>query len=586
MNNVQQAVQNALSSIEQPKKVKRAFYDFSVSPHSFDFAVFLMAARANDCDEVVLVPGTRWVKGKDGKPEIFQKCTPGEVEYRLNNLIKGLCPTAIECQTREEAKQLWHPDCFPPGYTVDKPVQAHTVGAILKQLKILPFMPSEEYTAKVTNDGWNDPKMVAITIRQSHIKSGRNSTIEEWIKAADWMFSIGLAPVFIPDTENPDTDFGGHRVCKEASKDVQYRLAMYEKAYLNVGVNNGPMALNMFSRRPMLYFRPITHGYHESTAEFWRACGVPVRSQMPWFSILQRIVWEGTDDFENIKLNVGRWLTAKEEGKDEWPLAVAPTYPIYGVGEKELRASQMTAAKKAAEENGWKHMIRKSHGQDVMSIVCYGPSLKDTWKHIKRPIMTVSGAHDFLVGRGIVPDYHMDCDPREHKVKMLHPARAVKYRMATCCHPSLWEKLKGYDVELWHLHNDQHTEEWVRENDPGANMLGGGSTAGMRALEVASMLGYRRFEIHGMDSSYESVEVRHAGPHDGKKHNLVEVNVDGAWYQSSPQMVEAAKEVITFIQNYDCELAFHGRGLTQAMVSHFLRRFRVIELPTRKKELA
>lgn len=572
--------------MEMQKQSKRAFYDFACSPYSYDFAVFLMAARANDCEEVVLVPGKRMVKGPDGKPVEFQKCTPGEQEYRLNGIIKGLCPKAIECRTREEAKTLWHEDCFPPGYTVEQPVQAHTVGAILKQLRIMPFMPTEEYTNQVTADGWNDPKMAVITIRQSHIKSGRNSTIEEWVKAADWMQSIGMDPVFVPDTEYPDQPFGDHKSCKKAAMDVQYRLALYEKAYLNIGVNNGPMALNMFSRRPMLYFRPITHGYYESTAEFWRSCGVPVRSQMPWFSILQRIIWEGTDDFQNIKLNVERWLKAREEDKDDWPLAVAPTYPIYGVMDKDERAAQMTAAMVAAKENGWKQMVRKSHGKDVMSIVCYGPSLKQTWKHIKRPIMTVSGAHDFLIGRGVVPDYHVDCDPREYKTKILHPCKAVKYRMATCCHPSFWEKLKGYDVELWHLHNDVHTEEWVRKNDPGANMLGGGSTAGMRALEVASMLGYRRFEIHGMDASYESETVRHAGEHFGKKQNLVEVNVDGEWHKSSPQMVEAAKEVITFIQNYDCEIKFHGTGLVQAMVQHFLRRFCVIEIPHGKKRSA
>jgi len=53
------------------------------------------------------------------------------------------------------------------------------------------------------------------------------------------------------------------------------------------------------------------------------------------------------------------------------------------------------------------------------SIVCYGPSLADTWKVIKRPIVTVSGAHDYLVDRGIVPDFHVDCDPRAHKARML-----------------------------------------------------------------------------------------------------------------------------------------------------------------------
>jgi hypothetical protein len=32
-----------------------------------------------------------------------------------------------------------------------------------------------------------------------------------------------------------------------------------------------------------------------------------------------------------------------------------------------------------------------------MTIACYGPSLADTWRQLKHPIMTVSGAHDYLV---------------------------------------------------------------------------------------------------------------------------------------------------------------------------------------------
>ena len=193
-------------------------------------------------------------------------------------------------------------------------------------------------------------------------------------------------------------------------------------------------------------------------------------------------------------------------------------------------------------------------------------------------MLTVSGAHDFLVERGVIPDYHVDCDPREHKTNMLQKLhKDVKYRMATVCHPSLWERLKDYDVQVWHLHNDPATSVWLKENDPHGTVVGGGSTVGMRALEIASLLGFRRFEIHGMDCSFESDEVHHAGSHIGKKQNVVEVSVDGTWFKSSPQMIEAAKEMIAFVQNYDADITFCGRGLQQAMVAHFLKRFKVVD---------
>lgn len=560
--------------------MKRAFYDFAVSPYSFDFAVFLMCAQSKECDEIVIVPGKRLIQRTDGSVVEFQKCTPGEQEYRLNNLILGICPKAIVCATREEATTLWHEGCFPDGYTVDRPVQAHTLGNVMSQLKIHPYMPTAEKLAEIERDGWKHEKLTTITIRHTHIKSARNSHIEEWVKAADWMRTVGLDPVFIPDTELPEQGFGEHPSCAKAALDVQYRLAMYEAAYLNLGVNNGPMgAFNLLSRRPMLYFRPVTHGYTESEEAFWKKNRVPVNSQLPWFTNLQRIIWEGVDDFANIKLQVERWLSAKH-GKDIWPLSVAPTYPIYGVVDAEGRGKQMTECMK----HGFPKMVRKSHGTEWMSLVAYGPSLKDTWREIKRPILTISGAHDFLIERGVIPDYHIDCDPREHKVTMLKQAHPqVKYRMASVCYPSLWPKLNGYDVEIWHLHNGPETDQWVKANDPGGPVLGGGSTAGMRALEVGSMLGYRRFEVHGIDASFESEEVRHAGLHLGKKQNIVTVNVDGVWFKSSPQMIEAAKEMIQFIQNYDVELAFHGHGLQQAMVKHFLKRFRVIEPQLKEK---
>lgn len=46
-----------------------------------------------------------------------------------------------------------------------------------------------------------------------------------------------------------------------------------------------------------------------------------------------------------------------------------------------------------------------------LTIACYGPSLQDTYKDMKHPIMSMSGATHWLYERGIVPDYHVDMDP-------------------------------------------------------------------------------------------------------------------------------------------------------------------------------
>jgi hypothetical protein len=200
------------------------------------------------------------------------------------------------------------------------------------------------------------------------------------------------------------------------------------------------------------------------------------------------------------------------------------------------------------------------------SIVCYGPSLLDTWKIIKRPIVTVSGAHDFLVERGVIPDFHVDCDPREHKVKMLKmPQKETTYLMATVCHPSWWEALKGQNIKLWHLinGNDMETIAWVAKNHPEGmeSMIGGGSTVGMRAMNVMAALGFRRFNFHGMDCSYTT--QRHAGDHTGKPQDRIFVKVGTRIFQTTRQMLQAAIEMEEFITTQDAEVAFFGDGLMQ-----------------------
>lgn len=202
-----------------------------------------------------------------------------------------------------------------------------------------------------------------------------------------------------------------------------------------------------------------------------------------------------------------------------------------------------------------------------ISIACYGPSLKETWKDIKGPVMTVSGAHDFLQGKGVIPDWHVDCDPRPHKAEMVTPNGQTRYLMASVCHPDWWAKLKGRKVTLWHLINgdDLQTVAWVYHHDPKGHgsLIGGGSTVGMRAMNVAAALGFRRFDIYGMDGSY--TDDLHAGPHGGKRQQESLVRVGSRQFKTTPQLLQSAREMEDFLQTYDAEVTFHGDGLIQEM---------------------
>lgn len=553
--------------------MKRAFYDLAVSPHSFDFAQFLLCAKIQECDEVVIVRGTRMVPdGKGGLIE-FQKCSVEEQAKRIEHIFLGLCPDAKICE-RETARELWHENCYPKGYTVDAPVMSHTVGSVMSMGKLLPMFPSPEAVADVKADGLEN--VITISIRNCSIKPARNSNVAAWIEIADWLSELGHRVIFIPDNDNIIQEFGKHQSSTRAAENVQYRLALYNASILNLGINHGPMSLNFFSRRPMLYFKPVTDGCHETSPDSWKKSGILPNSQPPWFTSLQRIIW-APDDCAVIKENIERWFSA-QNGKDAWPLSVAPAYPIFGVVNAKGRGEQMANCL----TYNFPKLKRKPHGEEWLSIVCFGPSLKETWREIPHPMITVSGAHDFLISRNVIPDYHMDCDPREHKAMFTaKPHIGVKYLMASVCHAKVWEQLKDSDVAIWHLHNGPETDEWIAVNDPGVQAVGGGSTAGARAFEIGSMLGYKKFRVFGMDGNFEG-KHRHAGKHTGKAQSPVDVNVGNCWFKSSPQMIEGCKEIIHFMSNYDVELEFYGDGLQQHMVTCFRNKFRVIP---KQKEL-
>lgn len=173
-----------------------------------------------------------------------------------------------------------------------------------------------------------------------------------------------------------------------------------------------------------------------------------------------------------------------------------------------------------------------------IDIVGYGPSLEDTWEQIESPCMTVSGAHDYLCERGVIPDFHAECDGREHKTKHLEkPNTRTTYLIATICNPRVWELLDGLKVVTWHNANGKHIVEWIGKNDPGTIMVAGGSVVGLSAIHLAGLMGYRRFRLFGFDGNFRG-EARHAGEHYGPPQKVIE---RGGW-RTTPQMSNAVDE--------------------------------------------
>lgn len=243
-------------------------------------------------------------------------------------------------------------------------------------------------------------------------------------------------------------------------------------------------------------------------------------------------------------------------------------YRMVAAVDNHKRHAQMTLAL----QYGWPRLQQEPFDETKsLSIACYGPSLQDTYKDLTHPILSMSGATRWLADHGVIADYHIDMDPRPFKKQFIDPpVPGVHYLMATVCHPDTWPLLKGQKVTLWHVYSCDETYDLVSSIDPDQLVVRGGSTIGLTALHIGGVMGYRHFEIHGMDGSFRdsSRSSRHAGVHYGTKQNKdgITWDVNKKTYYTSKIMANAVSETINAIKNFPIFCVFHGEGLTQALV--------------------
>ena len=208
---------------------------------------------------------------------------------------------------------------------------------------------------------------------------------------------------------------------------------------------------------------------------------------------------------------------------------------------------------------------------EPVALVSYGPSLHDTWQDVRKykTIFSCSGAHRFLLDHGIIPTYHLDLDPRPHKVDLMgQPDPRVTYLPASTVHPAYLEHLRGQRILLWHLFDGTLNGIRILPWDEWA--FTGGSGVGIRLLCVARGMGYVNLHVYGMDGN-TGKSGTHAGPHPIQNSEMATAEYDGVTYTLTTAMAETAREVGPALdQLRDVKATFYGEGLTQAMMRKYV----------------
>lgn len=216
-------------------------------------------------------------------------------------------------------------------------------------------------------------------------------------------------------------------------------------------------------------------------------------------------------------------------------------------------------------------------------IACYGPSLGITLRHLideskdpRRDVISVSGSHDFLIDRGVIPDFHVECDPRPHKANNIakgHPS--VEYLLGSLVHPSLMQKLKGMNITLWHPSGDFNMQ--IKDDlEPDALFIGGGGNVGLRSLPLFYNLGYRSFSVYGMDCSFTEDGQMWAGAHAQKAnpidHGKIKTICDGREFITAPLYITYANAFFDTVRVlHDAEFRVFGDSLLKAMAAQIYR---------------
>lgn len=243
------------------------FYDLEVSPVTFDCLWALAAAwlRARDLGlarvRFALVPG-RFHGVRRERAEYEAAIPPEARRARVEAIVLAcarLAPWVSEVVVlpdREAAAELRaragavYPDGYWPQFA-----RAHhprdVTGGALPAIIEAPA-GARAAVAAAHDEATGARRLVTITLRDYAEAPARNSRVEEWLAFARALDPARYRVVFVPDTAAPesrDASLLPFAIDRAAARDVALRLALYERAWANLFVNNGPYALCAFDAK-------------------------------------------------------------------------------------------------------------------------------------------------------------------------------------------------------------------------------------------------------------------------------------------------------------------------------------------------
>ena len=179
----------------------------------------------------------------------------------------------------------------------------------------------------------------------------------------------------------------------------------------------------------------------------------------------------------------------------------------------EVSSADMIANMRASLARGLPQLrYIKPHGYQL-AIASGGPSLADTYENLEGHVAAVNGSLKFMLDRGLIPHFCGVMDSHQRLAEIVAADPRVIYIVASNCHPALFDKLshEHCKVHLWHATPDalgtMDGEKLLFEKYKDPLRVGGGCSIGLRWISLGYVMGYRKFQLHGLDSSFRDRET-------------------------------------------------------------------------------
>ena len=299
---------------KNPKSLA-AYYDLQVSPNSFDFSAYLIAAETYRRQpvltdmQIIVVPPAQGPGHHDNT--LFDR---DHAHWRMHNIIIPLtqlmpsCNGLTICHSRDQAAAVQKNSeqiIFPENYTVAAPISRHHTAWTVIDAHLGYDIQYFEATrqAKSYARQWIDThaggrKCVAITLREAPFFEVRNSDLKVWGDFAHMLWDGGYYPVLLRDVDKAldalPTELEGIDAFTEGVFNLTLRLAFYEECELSAFVANGPGQVCFYDKNVQFIYM-VTGDWLERKPTPFGRMAIHFGETPPFANQFQRWLWMPQD---------------------------------------------------------------------------------------------------------------------------------------------------------------------------------------------------------------------------------------------------------------------------------------------------